>query len=186
MEIKKGRLYFIKDEFLEIYGEKYNLMNNKEQGTKRPTYFCFRDEKDDNILWFVPMSKKYDKYMNVYIEKKEKLNREPTNFVFSNNIAGSKGVFLIQNMFPTLEKYIKEQYIKNKQEVLVPIPIQKEILEKAKKMIIYAKKGIITTYTNLPRFIQDIKHEIILSNRLNTINDIIEEDTEEDEDEPEM
>lgn len=30
MKIEEGRLYFIKDEFLEKYGKQYNLMNNKE------------------------------------------------------------------------------------------------------------------------------------------------------------
>ena len=39
MVIKEGTLYFMKDEFLDTYGEKYNLMDNKEKkGTKRPTY----------------------------------------------------------------------------------------------------------------------------------------------------
>lgn len=50
MEIIEGRLYFIKDEFIEKYNPKYKLMENKETGTKRPTYFCFRDKVDKNIL----------------------------------------------------------------------------------------------------------------------------------------
>ncbi len=50
MEIIEGRLYFIKDEFIEKYNPKYKLMENKEAGTKRPTYFCFRDKVDKNIL----------------------------------------------------------------------------------------------------------------------------------------
>ena len=61
MEIVEGKLYFIKDEFIEKYNPKYHLMENKEAGTKRPTYFCFRDKIDKDILWFVPMSSKYDK-----------------------------------------------------------------------------------------------------------------------------
>mgnify|MGYP004501063667 FL=1 len=44
MEIIEGKLYFIKDEFIEKYNPKYHLMENKEAGTKRPTYFCFRDK----------------------------------------------------------------------------------------------------------------------------------------------
>ena len=96
MEIKEGRLYFIKDEFLEKYGQKYNLMENKvEKGTKRPTYFCFKDNKNEDLLWFVPMSKQFDKYFKIYNNKKQKINKEPNNFVFFNNIAGIKGVFLI-------------------------------------------------------------------------------------------
>ena len=51
MEIIEGRLYFIKDEFIEKYNPKYKLMENKEAGTKRPTYFCFRDKVDKNGLY---------------------------------------------------------------------------------------------------------------------------------------
>ena len=59
MESIEGKLYFIKDEFIEKYNPKYHLMENKEAGTIRPTYFCFRDKIDKDILWFVPMSSKY-------------------------------------------------------------------------------------------------------------------------------
>lgn len=72
MEIVEGKLYFIKDEFIEKYNPKYHLMGNKETGTKRPTYFCFRDKIDNDILWFVSMSSKYDKYLKLYEEIKSK------------------------------------------------------------------------------------------------------------------
>ena len=72
MEIVEGKLYFIKDEFVEKYNPKYHLMENKEAGTKRPTYFCFRDKIDKDILWFVPMSSKYDKYLKLYEDIKSK------------------------------------------------------------------------------------------------------------------
>ena len=62
MEIIEGKLYFIKDKFIEKYNPKSHLMENKETATKRSTYFCFRDKIDKNILWFVPMSSKYVSY----------------------------------------------------------------------------------------------------------------------------
>ena len=102
MEIVEGKLYFKKDEFIEKYNPKYYLMENKEAGTKRPTYFCFRDKIDKEILWFVPMSSKYDKYLKLYNDIRTKKGIEPNNFVFARNLAGKKAVFLIQNMFPTL------------------------------------------------------------------------------------
>lgn len=64
-------MYFIKDEFSGKYGKKYNLMKNKLEGTKRPTYFCFRDDKEEDLLWFVNMPKQYQKYMNIYLEKRK-------------------------------------------------------------------------------------------------------------------
>lgn len=41
MEIESGKIYFIKDEFNEKYGEKYNLMKNHEDEKSRPCYFLF-------------------------------------------------------------------------------------------------------------------------------------------------
>lgn len=103
MELKEGNLCFICDEFMDKYGIKYTIMENKEIGNKRPAYFCFRDSKEKEILWFIPMSTQYEKYQKIYIRIKEKIKKEPNNFVFFENIAGKRGVFLIQNMFPTLE-----------------------------------------------------------------------------------
>ena len=37
-------------------------MVNKENGNKRPCYFCFRDRKNKDIIWFVPISTKYENY----------------------------------------------------------------------------------------------------------------------------
>ena len=49
MEIIEGKLYFIKDEFVEKYNKKYHLIENKTKGTKRSTYFCFRGKKEKDI-----------------------------------------------------------------------------------------------------------------------------------------
>lgn len=35
MQIENGRFYFISNEFIKKYGVKYNLMENKETGTKK-------------------------------------------------------------------------------------------------------------------------------------------------------
>ena len=161
MKIQEGKLYFIKDIFLDKYGKRYNLMGNKtEKNTKRPTYFCFKDSRNEKLLWFVPMSKQYEKYIKIYNDKKEKICREPNNFVFFNNIAGMKGVFLIQNIFPTTEIYVQEEYLRRGQPIKVHKVIQKEIIEKAKNVIALDRRGINATYTYLPEFIKDIEDEI--------------------------
>ena len=61
MRIEEGKFYFIKQEFFDVFNE-YNLMQNKENGNKRPCYFCFRDRKNKEIIWFFPISTKYEKY----------------------------------------------------------------------------------------------------------------------------
>ncbi len=159
MEITEGKLYFIKDEFINKYNKKYHLMENKQTGTKRPTYFCFRDKTDKNILWFVPMSSKYDKYLKVYNDIKLKKGIEPNNFVFARNLAGKKAVFLIQNMFPTLEKYIEQEYKKAGISIKVPKAVKEEINKKTRDIFALTNKGIVATFTNLPEFIKDIIKE---------------------------
>ena len=70
MEIESGKFYFIKDNFFELFSN-YKLMENKENGNKRPCYFCFTDIENPKVIWFVPISSKVDKYRKLYEEKKK-------------------------------------------------------------------------------------------------------------------
>ena len=71
MQIDVGYFYFIKDLFFDIMDDP-ELMKNKENATKRSTYFYFRDKIDKNILWFVPpMSSKYVDYFRKNNIKKQ-------------------------------------------------------------------------------------------------------------------
>ncbi len=66
--IKTGYLYHIKDEYFDVINDE-RLMQNHEKGKKRPTYFTIK-EKD--ILWFIPVSSKIDKYSKIVDKKVEK------------------------------------------------------------------------------------------------------------------
>lgn len=77
MEIKTGYLYQIKDEFFEIYDDE-NLMTNHERGRKRLTYFTI---KDGDILWFIPLSSKVEKYQKIINQKIEKYGFCNTIFI---------------------------------------------------------------------------------------------------------
>ncbi len=76
-------------------------MTNYERGRKRPTYFTI---KDKDILWFIPLSSKVDKYKKILDNKMKEFGRCDT--ILIRNILGEKSVILLQNAFPTLEKYI--------------------------------------------------------------------------------
>ena len=65
MKVENGKFYFIKDEFFNVF-KGYKLMENKENGNKRPCYFCFNDPENEKIIWFVPISSKVDKYKTIY------------------------------------------------------------------------------------------------------------------------
>lgn len=67
MKVQTGYLYHIKDDFFDRINNK-GLMINHESGHSRQSYLAI---KDDDILWFIPLSTKIEKYRTI-IEKKEK------------------------------------------------------------------------------------------------------------------
>lgn len=59
MEVKTGYIYHIKDDYFAKVNDK-GLMINHENGHSRPTYFTI---KENDILWFIPLSSKIEKYI---------------------------------------------------------------------------------------------------------------------------
>lgn len=69
MKVETGYLYHIKDEYFDVVKDE-GLMKNHERGKMRPTYFTI---KDGDILWFIPLSTKVDKYKKIIKEKFENI-----------------------------------------------------------------------------------------------------------------
>ncbi len=63
-------------------------------------------------------------------------------------------------MFPSLEKYIEEEYKRAGVSIKVPKSVKEEIDRKTKDIFVLTNKGVIATFTNLPEFIKDIKIEL--------------------------
>ena len=70
MQIDVGYFYFIKDSFFDIIDDS-ELMKNKENGNKRPCYYCIKSKKYDNIQ--ISMKLKKVEYIWVYLIKKKKV-----------------------------------------------------------------------------------------------------------------
>ena len=138
MIVEQGKFFFIKDEFFEIVKDK-ELCANKDRGIKRPCFYCIRDSSNLDLIWFVPISSKIDKYKKIY-DKKLKNTGVVDTIVFGY-VEGEKRVFLIQNMFPTTEKYIVEKYVKQKRDVVVNKRLNKELQSKANKILTLVEKG---------------------------------------------
>ena len=138
MQINVGCFYFIKDTFFDII-EDQELMKNKENGNKRPCYYCFKNKEYNNIIWFIPVSTKIDKYQKIYvykIQKQIKLRKKPSiDTIVFGNVANTYSAFLIQNMFPVTEQYVESQYIKNKVPIRLSNKLQTEIVDKATKVL---------------------------------------------------
>ena len=138
MQINIGCFYFIKDSFFDIIDDS-ELMQNKENGNKRPCYYCFKSKKYDDIIWFIPVSTKIEKYQKIYnykIQKQIKLGKKPSiDTIVFGNVSNTYSVFLIQNMFPVTKKYVESQYIKNKIAIRLSNKLQKEVIYKANKVL---------------------------------------------------
>ena len=133
-------------EFFDVF-KGYKLMDNKENGNKRPCYFCFNDPENEKIIWFVPISSKVDKYKTIY-ENKKKNRKKVYNFVFGK-VLGKEKAFLIQNIFPTTEVYIESKYQNDSKDVEIAESLKNEIIKTAMNTIILAKKGVHIPFYNI-------------------------------------
>ena len=70
------------------------------------------------------------------------------NFVFGN-VLGKKAVFLIQNIFPTTEKYIEEKYTNSNIDVEIPMIVRNEIITIALRVVKLAEEGINIPFNNI-------------------------------------
>lgn len=130
MILETGYVYHIKDEYFK-FAKDEKLMKNHENGNSRPTYFCIKND-DSEILWFIPMSSKIEKYKRLYEQKIQK------NGICDTIVIGKyrrrDTVFLIQNIFPITEKYIDHIDTIRNQPIAVVEGTQKEITYKVNKI----------------------------------------------------
>ena len=128
MELKEGYVYHIKNTYFELVKDD-KLMKNHEGDSTRPNYFCVKME-NDNILWFIPMSSKVEKYEEIIKDKMQKYKKCDT--IVIGNYRGRDNAFLIQNMFPIINKYIDHIDTVQGKALQVPSETRKLILDKVK------------------------------------------------------
>lgn len=136
MLLETGYVYHIKDEYFKFANDD-KLMKNHENGNTRPTFFCVKNE-NSKILWFIPMSSKVEKYRKLQQKKIEKNGVCDT--IVIGKYRGIEAVFLIQNIFPIIEKYIDHIDIIRNKAVAVVEGTQKEIINKVNKIFRLKKK----------------------------------------------
>ena len=154
MDIKTGYLYHIKDEYFDVVNDE-NLMQNHEKGKKRPTYFTIKDKE---ILWFIPISSKVEKYQKIIDKKIGKYGF--CNTIIIRKIADEDAAILLQNAFPTLEKYIDHVHTVDGVPLKIPTDLQNEIKSLFKNMLGLKKRGINLFFTDIDNLKQQMLKEI--------------------------
>ena len=106
----------------------------------------FTTNKD--ILWFIPLSSKVDKYKKIIDKKVKKYG--VCNTIMIRNILGHESAILLQNAFPTLEKYIDHIHVlENGKPAKVIDTICDEILENFNQIMKLKRIGINLFFTNI-------------------------------------
>ena len=142
--------YFLKDEYFDTFKDN-NLMKNKEsidgKIANRPCFYAFKDN-NTNLYWLIPFSSKITKFKKIYQIKIEKYHRCDTiDFAY---VLGYEKAFLIQNMCPTTEAFIENEYIdkNSKTPVMIDSISSKRIITKAKKVLTLERQGFKLLFTN--------------------------------------
>ncbi len=159
MKVQTGYLYHIKDEFFDRINNK-NLMINHENGHSRPSYLAI---KDNDILWFIPLSTKIDKYKSIIEKKQKKYGSCKT--ILIKKIAGREQVILIQNTFPTLEKYIQSRHTVDGKFIKVASAVEKEIINDFKYMLSLKSSGLNLFFTDIDYIKNLMLEELETSNK---------------------
>ena len=158
MKIETGYLYHIKDEFFDKINSK-NIMINHENGHSRPSYLAI---KDKDILWFIPLSSKVDKYKKIIGNKRRKYGS--CRSIIIKKIAERNQVILIQNAFPTLEKYVEGKHIVDGKYVKVASLVQKEIIDDFKYLLSLKEKGLNLFFTDIDKIKEIMEEELKVPN----------------------
>lgn len=160
MEIKTGYLYHIKDEYFDKINDK-ELMINHKNGHSRLSYLAIND---NDILWFIPLSSRIDKYQLIVDKKIEKYGK--CNGIMIEKISGEKQAILIQNAFPTLPKYIKSIHVRNGRKIKVSVSLQKKIIDNFEYLITRKKNGTNLFFTDIDRIksmmLNELKEDMLL------------------------
>ena len=159
MKVETGRLYHIKDEFFDIVNDPM-LMSNHERGKKRPTYFTI---KDNDILWFIPLSSRIDKYKKIVDQKIEK--QGSCHSILIRKVMNKDQAILLQNAFPTLEKYIDHVHTINGRPATIVDSLKEEILSSFQFLLSLKIKGKNHFFADIDRIkammLEELKESVV-------------------------
>lgn len=159
MKVQTGYIYHIKDEFFDKINDK-GLMINHENGHARPTYFTI---KDKDILWFIPLSSKVSKYQPIIDKKIKKYGS--CRSIMIREIANKDSVILLQNAFPTLEKYIDHPHIIDGKPLKVIDTLKDEILDNFKYLLALKSQGTNLFFTDIDKMKGQMLEELKVSSK---------------------
>ena len=118
--------------------------------------FSFFTIKDKDILWFIPLSSKVENYKKIVDDKMKRYGRCDT--ILIREVLGKDAAILLQNAFPTLEKYIDHPHLlENGKPAKVVETLKEEILQNFEYLLKLKSKGVNLFFTDIDK----IKEKLI-------------------------
>ena len=157
-----GHFYYITDQYFIDFPDPY-LMQNKEnlngQAHDRPCFYAFEDTTC-GIYWMIPFSSQTHKFKKIYSSKIQTYHRCDT--IVFGEVLGHKKAFLIQNMCPIIDEYIKNEYIDSNTNIPVRIDgmLEQELLSKAKKILALQRKGSKLIFPDVLKIENELKKKL--------------------------
>ena len=108
------------------------------------------------------MSTKTEKYKSI-IEKKEK-KYGSCKTILIKKIAGREQVILIQNAFPTLEKYIKSRHTIDGKIIKISTAVEREIIDDFEYMLSLKSNGLNLFFTDIDYIKRLMLDELLKNN----------------------
>jgi len=157
-----GRFCFLADQYYKDFPDEY-LMHNKEavDGVlrDRPCFFVFRDSEIPEISWLVPISSNHTKYKALYDKKVERYKR--CNTIRFGEVLGKQAAFLIQNMCPVTENYIREVYVdKNGVAIQIDGRISQDVITNAREVLAISKRGAKIVFPDVNAIHKALREQI--------------------------
>jgi hypothetical protein len=142
---------FLTDEYYAKFPN-HGLLENKEvqngKAHDRPCFLAFEDSVHKGMFWLVPVSSQYDKYKDIYDKNIARYGRCP--FIRFGEFLGKNTPFLIQNICPATQKYIKNIYIdKNNLPVRVDNRVVADVVSNSRAVLAKVARGSTLTFTKV-------------------------------------
>jgi hypothetical protein len=141
MDICKYGVYLLRDEYFSDFSDPYLKGNH---GERRPHYFAFPDERT-KLLWFIPFSSQQKKLDDYAARSK---GGRVCDVFHPVSLGGRRGVLLIADMFPVIERYVKEPYtVSGVPVVFKDTAVIRAVERKARKVLALLRRGVKFTRT---------------------------------------
>lgn len=134
-------------------------MLNKEtinsQSHDRPCFYAFQDN-NTKLYWMIPFSSQISKFKIIYNKKIQKYKKCDT--IVFGKVLGYEKAFLIQNMCPITQKYIKNEYLDSASKLPVRIDgkLERELIGKAAKVLALHRSGIKLIFPDVLKIENDL------------------------------